>query len=65
MYTVNGTEFASFTQAIQAAKAIGADVLQADNGARRWTPAPAPSAKKTRMYRERLAAYKAQQEGPR
>jgi hypothetical protein len=40
MYTVNGQKFDSFFSAIAFAKANDAEVFQADNGARRWAPAP-------------------------
>ena len=50
MYLVNESKFDSYFAAIAAAKAIGADVIQADNGARRWTPPAAVSSKKKRGY---------------
>jgi len=46
VYTVNGTKFKSYLKAVNAAHAIGADVLD-ENGVRRWTPAP-KAASKTR-----------------
>lgn len=61
MYIVNGNKIESYFAAIAAAKAIGADVIQADNGARRWTPPAAVSAKKLRAHAEHKAAYAAQQ----
>lgn len=61
MYIVNGNKFDSYFAAIAAAKEIGADVIQADNGARRWTPPAAVTAKKMRFHAEHKAAYAAQQ----
>lgn len=46
MYLVNSIAHTSYFAAIAAAKAIGADVIQADNGARRWTPAAPAKARK-------------------
>lgn len=60
MYQVNNQTFSSFLAAVAVAKVSGSEVFDS-NGARRWHPAPAVSAKKTRMYEERLAAYNAQQ----
>lgn len=48
MYTVNGQKFDSFLAAIAAAKPIRADVIQADNGARRWTPGKPAAVRKVR-----------------
>jgi len=47
MYTVNNHQHASFLDAIKHAKAIGADVIEAETGKRRWTPAAAKPAKTT------------------
>ena len=47
MYTVNGQKFESFFAAVAFAKANDLEVFQADNGARRWSPAP-KKAPKTR-----------------
>ena len=45
MYTVNGHPYASFLAAIKHAQSIGADVIEAETGKRRWTPAAAKPAK--------------------
>ena len=47
MYTVNDQKFDSFFAAVAFAKANDLEVFQADNGARRWAPAP-KKAPKTR-----------------
>lgn len=47
-YSVNGKGFDSFLQAVAYAKPLNADVIQNDNGMRRWTPAPAAKARKVR-----------------
>ena len=57
-YTVNDEGFDSFTKAIDAAAAAGADVIETATGIVRWTPGKI-SAKAARMYRERKAAYNA------
>lgn len=64
MYDVNGTKFDSYLAAVAHARSIDADVYEMREGGesiRRWTPAAKPTAKKMRMYRERQAAYDAQQ----
>ena len=61
MYTVNGAKFDSFFKAIAAAKEVNAQVLN-ESGEARWTPAEKVSDKKMRVYKERLAAYSAQQQ---
>jgi hypothetical protein len=62
MYTVNGQSFNSYLAAIDAAAKIGADVIQTDNGMRRWTP-PAPVSKKAkRRYADHKNAHEAQQD---
>lgn len=48
MYEVNGNKFGSFFAAIAAAKAVGADVIEAETGARRWTPATKKATKTVR-----------------
>jgi len=60
MYKVNAETFDSFMKAVASANKIGAEVFD-DKGVRRWAPAKLPSAKKVRMYNERMAAYNAQQ----
>jgi hypothetical protein len=64
MYEINGRKFDSYLAAIANARAIGAEVFQVNadgSKTRRWAPATAPAAKKVRQYRERCAAYAAQQ----
>jgi hypothetical protein len=64
MYRVNNEKFTSFTKAVAEASSKNEEVFQVNadgSESRRWTPAPAPSSKKVRQYREKLAAYKAQQ----
>jgi hypothetical protein len=64
MYEVNGTKFAGYMTAIEAAKKIGAEVFEVrEDGSktRRWAPAAAVSAKKLRMHAEHKAAYAAQE----
>lgn len=60
MYQVNNRTFTSFLTAVAVAKESGSEVFDS-NGVRRWHPAPAVSGKKARLYKERLAAYNAQQ----
>lgn len=60
MYKVNSKEFKYFSKALKFAKEFGFDVFQADNGMRRWTPGTI-NAKSAAMYKERQAAYAAQQ----
>ena len=47
MYSVNGVEFESFSEAVAAAKPIRAEVFEVATGLRRWAPAPLPK-KRTR-----------------
>lgn len=47
-YSVNGKGFDSFLMAVAYAKPLNADVIQNDNGFRRWTPAPAAKVRKVR-----------------
>jgi hypothetical protein len=63
MYKVEATGEikTSYFEAIRAAENLGCNVVMADTGAVRWRPAPTVSAKKMRIYKERLAAYQAQQ----
>lgn len=65
MYTVNGEVFNSYMAAVKKATEVNADVIQADNGIRRWTP-PAPVSKaKLRRYKDGMAAYDAQEKAKR
>lgn len=65
MYGVNGKRFSSFMQARRAASAANAEVMLLDEDGRVvrsvWHPAPPPSAKRMRRYRQQKAAYEAQQ----
>lgn len=61
MYQANDKTFVSFFDAIKYAKSANTDVIEIETGLRRWTPAPAVSAKKMRRYQEQLAAYQAKQ----
>jgi hypothetical protein len=45
MYDVNGTRFDSFCAAVEAARAIRADVIEVATGLRRWHPAPPAKAR--------------------
>lgn len=63
MYEVNGTKFESFTKAVAYADSIKAEVFGVRENRRVWTPAAPASSKKMKMYRERMAAYKAQEAG--
>jgi hypothetical protein len=59
MYSANGTEFKTFSDAVNCAKAQNCEVVQIDNGLVRWTP-PAPiSAKRMRRYQDQMSAYNA------
>jgi hypothetical protein len=60
MYSVNGNEFESFLDAVQAAKVIKAEVIEVATGKRRWAPGTTPLAA-LRRYQERKAAYDAQE----
>lgn len=61
MYKVNEIEFSSWTKAVEYADSTKATVYGVREGRIVWSPAPTVSAKKMRMYRERMAAYKAQE----
>ena len=61
MYEANGKPFDSFKAAVAYANEVNCDVIEVATGIRRWHPAPPPSAAKMRQYRERQAAYAAQQ----
>jgi len=64
MYRVNNEKFTSFTKAVAEASYKNEEVFEIKSDGsevRRWKPAPAPTSKKLRQYREKLAAYKAQQ----
>lgn len=61
MYTVNETSFDSWTKAVEYADTIKAAVFGVREGRIVWSPAPPVSSKKMHMYRERLAAYNAQE----
>lgn len=60
-YTVNNEPFNSFKEAVARADKLKADVIEVATGVRRWTPAPSVSSKKLKMYRERQAAFEAQE----
>lgn len=55
--------FDLYLDAVKRASAIGGEVYESENGKRRWHPAPKVSRERARMYRERKAAYEAQQRG--
>ena len=59
--TATGQYFESFIAAV----AAGSEVVQADNGVRRWAPAATVTPKQIRRYNERAAAYAAQQRANR
>lgn len=59
MYSVNGTTFVDYFAAVKAAKAIGSVVVLASTGEVKWSPAPAVSESRKRVYQSRLNAYKA------
>ena len=63
MYEVKATgeKFASFAGAVATARAIGSKVFEVSTGLCRWEPAPNISNKRMRYYRERCAAYAAQE----
>lgn len=63
--TATGQSFESFIAAVAAGKAAGSEVVQADNGVRRWAPAAPVTSKQIRRYNERAAAYAAQQRANR
>ena len=59
--TVTGEEFQSFLAAVRAAGPLRSNVVEVDTGTIRWTPAPPVDRKRMRYYRERVAAYAAQE----
>ena len=63
MYEVKttGEIFKSFMEACKAGKAANSEVYEVNTGIRRWYPAESVSEKNMRYYRERMAAYNAQQ----
>ena len=61
MYEANGIKFDSFTKAVAYADSVKVEVFGVREGRRVWAPAAPVSSKKMKMYRERLAAYKAQE----
>ena len=63
MYEVNGTKFESLSKAIAYADSIKAEVFGVRENRRVWAPAAPVSSKKMKVYRERMAAYKAQEAG--
>lgn len=65
LYTVNGKPFESFKEAIAKASKTGSHVIEIRTGIVRWSPAPPVSAKRLRMYKERQAAFAAQEAGKR
>lgn len=60
-YRVGAAEFTSYAAAVSAARAIGGEVIEIATGLRRWSPPPPVPAKRMRAYRERVAAYNAQE----
>lgn len=48
IYTVNGTNFESFFNAVNFAKEIDAEVYEIANGLRRWAPIPKKAGAKVR-----------------
>ena len=60
-YKVGSETFESFSKAVAYAGSINENVFGIRESRVVWTPAPPVSAKKMRMYRERLAAYRAQE----
>lgn len=61
-YKAGSETFESFSKAIAYAGSINENVFGIRENRVVWTPAPPVSAKKMRMYRERLAAYRAQED---
>ena len=61
IYRANDRQFESFLAAVDYAAAHGAEVFEIATGLRRWTPSPPVDSKRQRLYRERLAAYEAQE----
>lgn len=57
MYTVNDKTFDSYMKAVAYAEEVAADVIQTDNGMRRWTPPAAVTKKAKRRYAEHKAVY--------
>ena len=62
MYTVDGKPFADFFTAIKEADSLKTTVVEVATGLIRWRPGTV-SKKAQRMYRERKAAYAAQEAG--
>ena len=62
MYEANGKPFTSFLAAIAEADKVKAVVVEVATGTIRWRPGTV-SKKAQRMYRERKAAYAAQEAG--
>ena len=58
--TKTGEIFYSFSKACEAGKESKSEVIDVKSNLRRWSPAVQPSAKKLRMYKERLNAYNSQ-----
>ena len=58
-YQVKNKFFSSFSKAIAEAKLDGSEVIECATGLRRWAPAPPVTAKRHRVYQERLAARQA------
>ena len=61
-YKVANEIFESFAKAVAAADLAKVEVFGIRENRAVWTPAPAVSRKKARMYRERLAAYRCQED---
>lgn len=61
MYEVKSTgqKFASFSKAIEHAKAANSEIYEIETGLRRWAPIPKVSKKKLAYYEHRKAAYEA------
>jgi hypothetical protein len=63
MYEIKttGEQIPSFTAACKAGQAAKSEVIEVSTGIRRWAPVELVSAKKMRIYNERMQAYKTQQ----
>lgn len=61
MYKVESTGelYSSFLGAVKAANIMKCHVIEVETGITRWSPAPLVSAKKMRMYAEKVAAHDA------
>jgi hypothetical protein len=61
MYRVGDQEFALFSVAVRYARETVQSVYEVATGTQRWAPAGPPSKAAVRAYRERCAAYAAQE----